>query len=149
MIGPKHGSLLFLAATVATLAACATPRGALTSSADVIAHDADVLAGDARADSFEYGTADYSGDGRSLAGQAQALARTAKNRGADRQDVANAFDRLARSYDALREDADRSGNPNAIAELNPITQDLIGLEWDLGEPLALNRYAERDGRNRS
>ena len=146
----KHGGLLLATASLATLAACATTHGALTSSANRMAHDADVLALNTRADSAEYGTRDYSRDGRSVAAQADALRRSVQDRPVDARNVTDALDRLARSYDTLREDANRSGNPNALAELNPVTRDYLGIESEAELSLALQQYAQsRNGSGRS
>lgn len=149
MVGLRHGGLLLIGASLATLTACATVNGTAASSG-LIAHDADVLALNTGIDSVEYGSADYSRDGRRLAERAHELAQTVESPGANDQDVSDAFERLTRSYDTLRSDADRSGNPNAIAELYPVTQDYLGIESDVDSTLGIDHYAERGGaRDRS
>ena len=152
MIAPRHAGLLVIAASLATLAGCATTHGAAASSAslDLMAHDADVLAINARADSLEYGSTDYSRDGRHLAEQAQALRETLRAPRADEQDVTNELEGLASSYDLLREDANASANPNALAELRPVTRDYLSIEWDAQSALGHDRSTDaRDRPDRS
>ncbi len=151
MVDSRHAGLTLVAASLATLTACATTHGALTSSAnlDLIAHDANVLAADTRADSAEYGSTDYSRDGRHLAERARELRRTVESGGGDEQEGTDAFDRLARSYETLRDDAETSGNPNAFGELRPVTRDYLALEWEaqsaFGQPRDAQSRAWRSG----
>ncbi|MGH8179405.1 MAG: hypothetical protein ACRETR_00340, partial [Steroidobacteraceae bacterium] len=118
---------------VIALAGCATTRhGGLDSSADRLDRNAQDFAQDSTEAPRGYDeNTGYTDDARDFADRAHEFRRTVEDReDADTsdRDVKTAFDELSRSYHALRDDVQRSGNPDARRDMQPVTQAYLDVE---------------------
>ena len=112
------------------LAACVTtPRSNLSNSADRLEHDANALARDTRAADYPAG---YVHDAHVLADDAREFRDTVGDRRATDTDVKVAFERLSRSYHAVRDEVDHSDSRTARADLRPVTDSYLDIERDMG-----------------
>ena len=125
------------------LAGCATTHGGLNSSADRLDRNAQAYAQDT--EEAPHGYAEHTGyteDARDFADRAHEFRRTVEDEGADNRDVRASFDELSRSYHALRDDVERSGDRDARRDLQPVTQAYLDVEDNMGG--APSRYSQED-----
>ena len=131
-----------------TLTGCATTHGGLDSSADRLDRSAQVFAQDS--DQAPRGYAEstgYTADARHFADRAHEFHRAVdgEDRDAGDRDVKDAFDELSRSYHALRDDVERSGDREASRDLHPVTQAYLDVEDSMGGARApRSRYSDHD-----
>lgn len=126
------------------LAGCATTRhGGLYSSADRLDRNAQALAQDSEEAPRGYASnTSYTQDARDFADRAHEFRRTVEDRGARDGDVKASFDELSRSYHALRDDVERSGDTVAKRDMQPVTQAYLDVEDDMGGAQAPSRYSD-------
>ena len=134
---------------VIVLTGCATTRhGGLDSSADRLDRNAQDFAQASREAPRGYDeNASYTEDARDFADRAHEFRRTVEDRDAEDRDVKTSFDELSRSYHALRDDVERSGNPDARRDMQPVTQAYLDVEDNMGGAQAPSRYSEEDDRD--
>jgi hypothetical protein len=136
MFFARHLVLLIGCALLAGLAACVSTRGHLASSTDRLEHNARALAVDAGAmpagPDVVYPTV-YARDAVALAEGARDLRHAAEN-GSD-ADMQAAFNRVSRSYHAVRDEVEHSDSLQARNDLLPVTSAYRDVESDLGYPL--------------
>jgi hypothetical protein len=126
------------------LAGCATTHGGLDSSADRLDRNAQAFAQDA--DEAPHGYAEntgYTADARDFADRAHEFRRTVEDHSGDNRDVQDSFDELSRSYHALRDDVERSGDREARHDLQPVTQAYLDVEDNMGGAHP-SRYSRED-----
>jgi hypothetical protein len=133
------------ALALAGLAACQT-RSNLTGATEDLESNANAMvrdAGNEIADSAgdqsartDYAT-DYARDARALANDAHELRLAVEDRASDRE-VRAAFDRVRRSYHAVRDEVTHSDSRMARRDFGPVTDSYRAVEHELG-------YADRDG----
>ena len=139
-----RGSVLLAALALAVLAGCVTNTRAnlsnaaqnLEYSANALVHDAgdEVTRGDERRDE----TADYPRYSHEYARDAAALARNAHelriaiNEGASDSEVHAVFDRLSRSYHAVRDEISHSDSLQARRDFGPVTDSYHAIAHELG-----------------
>lgn len=135
------------------LAGCATTRhGGLDSSADRLDRNAQAFAEDSREAPRGYSeNTSYTEDARDFADRAHEFNRTVEGRDAgdgdvSDRDVKTAFDELSRSYHALRDDVEKSENPDARRDMQPVTQAYLDVEDNMGGAGAPSRYSDADDR---
>jgi hypothetical protein len=115
---------------VLTAAACVSTRTDLTTSADRLERNAHVMAQDAREDAgFPTG---FSRDAHLLADDAREFRHVVQERGTNDLDVKTAFERVSRSYHAVRDDADHSDSRLARDDLRPVTESYLDVEKAMG-----------------
>lgn len=137
---------------VIALGGCVTTRhGGLNSSADRLDRNAQDFAQDSTEAPRGYDeNTRYTEDARDFADRAHEFRRTVEDRDdgdtSDR-DVKTAFDELSRSYHELRDDVERSGNPDARRDMQPVTQAYLDVEDNMGGAQAPSRYSDEDDRN--
>lgn len=127
------------------LGGCATSRhGGLTSSADRLDRNAQALAQDAQSAPRGYneGSTSYPEDAQDFAVRAHNFRRTVEDSDADKADVRTSFDELSRSYHALRDSVEHSGDSEARRDMQPVTQAYLDVEDDMGG--AGSRYSQAD-----
>ncbi|MGH8287877.1 MAG: hypothetical protein ACREV7_02455 [Steroidobacteraceae bacterium] len=126
------------------IAGCATtPHGGLHRSADRLDRNAQAFAQDAQDAPRAYNSgSDYSEDAQDFANRAHEFRRTVESSDASRGDVRTSFHDLSRSYNALRDDVQRSGSSDARRDLQPVTQAYLDIEDDMGG--AGSRYSDAD-----
>lgn len=129
------------------LTGCATTHGGLDTSADRLDRNAQVFAQDS--DEAPRGYTEntgYTADARDFADRAHEFHRAVagEDRDADDRDVKDAFDELSRSYHALRDDVERSGDREARRDLHPVTQAYLDVEDSMGGARAPSRYSDSD-----
>ena len=126
------------------LAGCATtPHGGLNRSADRLERNAQAFALDAQDAPRGYNNgSDYSEDAQDFANRAREFRRTVDSSEASTDEVRASFHDLSRSYNALRDDVQRSGSPDAQRDLQPVTQAYLDVEDDMGG--AGSRYSDAD-----
>lgn len=134
---------------VIVLGGCATTRhGGLDSSADRLDRNAQDFAQDSTEAPRGYDeNTSYTEDARDFADRAHEFRRTVEDRDAEDRDVKASFDELSRSYHALRDDVERSGNPDARRDMQPVTQAYLDVEDNMGGAQAPSRYSDEDDRN--
>ena len=134
---------------VIALAGCATTRhGGLDSSADRLDRNAQDFAQDSTQAPRGYDeSTGYTEDARDFADRAHEFRRTVEDRDAEDRDVKASFDELSRSYHALRDDVERSGNPDARRDMQPVTQAYLDVEDNMGGAQAPSRYSDEDDRD--
>jgi hypothetical protein len=133
--------------TVVALAGCAsTPHGGLHRSADRLDRNAQAFAEDAQDAPRGYsGGGGYAEDAQDFANRAHEFRRAVEDPDANRGDVRASFQDLSRSYNALRDDVQRSGNSDATRDLQPVTQAYLDVEDDMGGAGGTpSRYSDRD-----
>jgi hypothetical protein len=138
-------------ALVLTLSACATTRTpTVTSSTERLEHNANLLARDAGGAPVTYADAPatpaedapagaasagsyptvYARDARVLAVDARDLRHVVEGRYSD-TDVQTAFDRVSRSYHAVRDEVEHSDNSQARADMQAVTEAYVDVEHSL------------------
>ena len=116
-----------------TLASCATTsRANLTNAADNLEYNANALARHAHDESArtDYRLR-YEHDARALADDAHDLRRAVDDRAA-RADVHASFERLRRSYHAVRDEVAHSDSVQARRDFGPVTDSYRDVEHELG-----------------
>jgi hypothetical protein len=145
MMNPGRAGWLTAPLIAVALAGCATTHGGLNSSADRLDRNAQAFAQDADEAPHGYSeNAGYTEDARDFADRAHEFRRTVEDQGPDSRDVKASFDELSRSYHALRDDVERSGDRVARRDLQPVTQAYLDVEDNMGGAQAPSRYSERD-----
>jgi hypothetical protein len=130
MVVRRAATAALISGLLLGLAACVTtPRSDLSNSADRLEHSADALAEDARASGYP---ADYVHYAHVLADDARGFRDTVEDRSASDTDITVAFDRLSRSYHAVRDEVDHSDSRTARADLRPVTDSYLDIERDMG-----------------
>ncbi|MGB6602960.1 MAG: hypothetical protein WA747_15685 [Steroidobacteraceae bacterium] len=119
------------------LSACATTRSALTGSTLDLQHSANTLAEDASnlpppADEGYAVDVNYARDAHELAESARELRHTVQEGGSD-ADVRMAFNRVSRSFHAVRDEVHHSDSERARADLRPVEAAYDDVQHDLGE----------------
>lgn len=131
------------------LAGCATTHGGLNSSADRLDRNAQAFAQDAQEAPRGYSeNAGYAEDARDFADRAHEFHRTVEDEGGDNRNVRASFDDLSRSYHALRDEVERSGDRDARHDLQPVTQAYLDVEDEMGGAQAPSRYSEEEDEDR-
>ena len=132
------------------LAGCATTRhGGLDRSADRLDQNAHAFAQDAEEAPHRYSEhAGYTEDARDFADRAHEFHRTVEDEGGDNRNVRASFDDLSRSYHALRDEVERSGDRDARHDLQPVTQAYLDVEDEMGGAQAPSRYSEEEDEDR-
>lgn len=128
-----------------TLVGCATTRhGGLDRSADRLDRNAQALAQDSEEAPRGYSeNTSYTEDAREFADRAHEFHRTVEDHGEDNRDLRSSFDDLSRSYHALRDDVEHSGDEDARRDMQPVTQAYLDVEDDMGGA-APSRYSDED-----
>jgi len=149
------GSLTMLLASLALagLAGCAAnTRANLTNAADNLEYNANALvrdAGDQVARSADVTprsherlayASDYARDAHALARDAHEFRQVVDEGGTERA-VREAFDRVSRSYHAVRDEVAHSDNPQARRDLAPVTDSYRALQHELGIHPGSDEYA--------
>jgi len=145
MTAAKAGWLTASLMAVALTGCATTPHGGLDRSADRLDRNAQAFAQDA--DQAPHGYSEntgYTEDARDFADRAHEFRRAVEENGADNRDVRASFDDLSRSYHALRDDVERSGDEEARRDMQPVTQAYLDVEDDMGG--AGSRYSDADDR---
>lgn len=106
-----------------------TTRSNMATSADRLEHDTSALADDARSTDYP---SDYAHDVRALAEDARAFRHTVEDHSATDGDVRVAFERLSRSYHAVRDEVDHSDSRTARSDLRPVTDSYLDIEREMG-----------------
>jgi hypothetical protein len=144
MTAGRAGWLTASLMTVA-LAGCATTHGGLNSSADRLDRNAQAFAQGAQEAPRGYAeNTGYTADARDFADRAHEFRRAVEEGGGDNRDTRASFDDLSRSYHALRDDVERSGDRNARRDLQPVTQAYLDVEDNMGGAQAPSRYSRED-----
>jgi hypothetical protein len=147
MMTARTGGWLTASLMAVALAACATtaPHGGLRRSADRLDRNAQAFAQDAQEAPRGYDeNASYTQEAQDFADRAHEFRRTLEDRDADSRDVRASFHDLSRSYNALRDDVQRSGDPDASRDLRPVTRAYLDVEDDMGGAAAPSRYSDED-----
>lgn len=125
--------VMALAATaMLALVGCATTRSSLTNSTERLDRDTESLSRTVSNEPANENSSGYSRDVQALADDSHALRRASEERRASDSDVRAAFDRVSRSYHAVRDDVDRSDSRTAREDLRPVTQSYLDVERDMG-----------------
>jgi hypothetical protein len=135
MFVAKNLMLFVASAALAGVVGCVSTRGHLSSSTDRLEYNARALAADAGAapqgSAVVYPTV-YARDAAALAEEARELRHAAES-GSD-ADVQAAFNRVSRSYHAVRDEVEHSESVQAHNDLRPVTAAYRDVENDLGYP---------------
>lgn len=128
------------------LAGCATARhGGLDNSAARLDRSAEAFVQDAQdAPSADGGRAGYTRDAQDFAERAHGFRRTVEGQGADSPEAKASFHDLSRSYNALRDEVQRSGGRVARRDLRPVTRAYLDVEDDMGGAGERSRYSDAD-----
>jgi hypothetical protein len=147
MMSPGRAGCFMASLMAVALAGCATTRhGGLDHSADRLDRNAQALAQDAEEAPRGYAeNTGYTEDARDFATRAHEFRRTVEDSSADKGDVRASFDELSRSYHALRDDVEHSGDENARRDMQPVTQAYLDVEDDMGGA-GPSRYSDEDDR---
>lgn len=147
MMTPAKAGWLTASLMAVALAGCATtPHGGLDRSADRLDRNAQAFAHDADEAPHGYSAnSGYTEDARDFADRAHEFRRTVEDSSADNRDVRASFDDLSRSYHALRDDVERSGDEEARHDMQPVTQAYLDVEDDMGGA-GPGRYSDADDR---
>lgn len=133
-------------AAAAALAACllvglsgcaTTTRSNMSTSADRLEHNANLLADDVRSADYPSG---YVRDVHMLADDARDFRRTVEDRASSDGDVKVAFERLSRSYHAVRDEVDHSDSRTARGDLQPVTDSYLDIEREMGGYPAVHEH---------
>jgi len=135
MVVARSITLVIASSVLLGLGGCVMTRGGLTSSADRLEHSAHVFAQNARDE-----PPGYSRGARELADRAYEFRRTVEERRAGGAEVKESFERLSRSYHALRDEVERSDSREARIDLKPVTESYLDVEREMGG------YPERQAR---
>ncbi len=145
MMTPSRAGWLTASLMAVALAGCATTHGGLNSSADRLDRNAQAFAQDAGEAPHGYAAnTGYTEDARDFADRAHEFRRTVQDEGGDTRDAKASFDALSRSYHALRDDVERSGDGDARHDLQPVTQAYLDVEDNMGGAQAPSRYSQED-----
>lgn len=146
MITVRRAGYLTASLMAVALAGCATtPHGGLNHSAARLDRNAQALAQDAQEAPRGYAeSTGYAQDAQDFADRAHEFRRTVEEDGGDSGDAKASFHDLSRSYNALRDDVQRSDNPYARRDLQPVTQAYLDVEDDMGGARGPSRYSEAD-----
>jgi hypothetical protein len=135
----RRVTMVVASLALAGIAGCAT-RSNLTSSTEDLESNANAMvrdAGNEIADSAadesartEYAT-DYARDARALANHAHELRVAVEDRASD-SEVRAAFDRVRRSYHAVRDEVEHSDSRVARRDFGPLTDSYRAVEHELG-----------------
>lgn len=135
------------------LAGCATTRhGGLDSSAGRLDRNAQAFAQDSEEAPRGYSeNTSYTEDARDFADRAHEFRRTVEDRDQSEGDVSDrdvraSFDELSRSYHSLRDEVERSGDPDARRDMQPVTQAYLDVEDNMGGAGTRSRYSDADDR---
>jgi hypothetical protein len=141
MLAARITLLTTASALLLTLGACADLHGQLSSSTLRLQHSADTLAEDTAnapaASDEDYPASSTARDAHALAADAREL-RHAVEEGSDDRDVRVAFDRVSRSFHAVRDEVHHSDSERARDDLSSVTDAYRDVEHDLG------RYTDED-----
>jgi hypothetical protein len=139
-----RGTALVVALALAALAGCVTnTRANLSNAAENLEYNANALVHDtrhelARDDARTDGTVDYPRYSQEYARDATALARSAHelrmavDERASDSEVRAAFDRVSRSYHAVRDEISHSDSVQAQRDFGPVTDSYRAIEHELG-----------------
>jgi hypothetical protein len=129
-IDASAASAALAACVLVGLSGCATTaRSNMSTSADRLEHNANLLADDVRSADYPSG---YVRDVRLLADDARDFRRTVEDRASSDGDVKVAFERLSRSYHAVRDEVDHSDSRTARGDLQPVTDSYLDIEREMG-----------------
>ena len=130
-------------AGLATGCATSPSRANMANSADRLEENADLLARDAAgpATSSDYATA-FARDTHQLAIDAHELRRTVEDRDASGAAVQAAFDRVSRSFHAVRDEVNHTDTVAAQRDFRPVADAYHDLRTDMGA--APDREARAD-----
>ena len=133
------------------LAGCATtPHGGLSRSAARLDRNARAFSRDAQEAPRGYDEhTGYVQDARDVAARAREFRRAVDASGEDDRSVSGSFGDLSRSYNALRDDVDRSGSLRARRDLRPVTRAYLDVQDDMGGARAPGRYSSRGDDDRA
>src|SRR6185312_8098159 len=139
------GRVVWLTASLmaVALAGCATTHGGLNSSAERLDRNAQAFAEDSQEAPHGYAeNTGYTEDARDFADRAHEFRRTVEEGSdSDDRDVKDSFDELSRSYHALRDEVERSGDRVARRDLQPVTQAYLDVEDNMSGAHAPSRYS--------
>jgi hypothetical protein len=139
----KAGWLTASLMAVAIAGCATTPHGGLNRSADRLDRNAQAFAQDAQDAPRGYNSGSgYTEDAQDFADRAHEFRRAVESPDASSDDVRASFHDLSRSYNALRDDVQRSGSDDARRDLRPVTQAYLDVEDDMGG--AGSRYSDAD-----
>lgn len=146
MISARRAGYLTASLMAVALAGCATtPHGGLNHSAARLDRNAQAFAQDAQEAPRGYDeNTGYAQDAQDFADRAHEFRRTVEEEGGDSSDARASFHDLSRSYNALRDDVQRSDSPYARRDLQPVTQAYLDVEDDMGGARGPSRYSEAD-----
>jgi hypothetical protein len=142
-IGTSTVSVALAACLLMSLSGCATTaRSNMSTSADRLERNANLLADDVRSADYPSG---YVRDVHMLADDARDFRRTVEDRVSTDGDVKVAFERLSRSYHAVRDEVDHSDSRTARGDLQPVTDSYLDIEREMGGyPAAHEHHASVD-----
>src|SRR5579863_10255706 len=137
-VGVSAASAALAACLLIGLSGCATTaRSNMSTSADRLEHNASLLADDVRSADYPSG---YVRDVHMLADDARDFRRTVEDRASSDGDVKAAFERLSRSYHAVRDEVDHSDSRTARGDLQPVTDSYLDIEREMGGYPALHEH---------
>ncbi|HVN43779.1 MAG TPA: hypothetical protein VMT66_00905 [Steroidobacteraceae bacterium] len=141
----RAASPVALLLVVAGLAACATTKRVnLSNATQNLEYDANALLKDSGetvppADPPDGYSPEYTRDAQELARSAHAL-RLAVDAGANAREVRAVFDRVARSYHAVRDEVAHSESLQVQYDFGPLTDSYRAVEHELGIPASRREY---------
>jgi hypothetical protein len=124
-------TLMVGSCALAALAACVTPRDSVATSAGDLERNANLLAQDSI---YQKSNPDYDAlarDTHGLAEDARDFRHVVEGRSSD-SDVQVAFDRLSRSYHAVRDEVQHSDSLQARRDFTPVMDSYHDVEQKLG-----------------
>jgi len=145
MVVARSVTVVVASLALAGLAGCAT-RGNLTNATEELESNANALVRDAGNEIADNAAddsrrtdyaAEYAHDARALASHAHQLRVAVEDRATD-SEVRAAFDRVRRSYHAVRDEVAHSDSRVARRDLGPVTDSYRAVEHELG------LYPDRD-----
>jgi len=137
-LGVPAASAALAACLLIGISGCAsTPRSNMSTSADRLEHNANLLADDVRSADYPSG---YVHDVHMLADDAREFRRTVEDRSSTDGDVKVAFERLSRSYHAVRDEVDHSDSRTARGDLTPVTDSYLDIEREMGGYPAVHEH---------
>lgn len=143
VMGVRGTTIAMMSLALAGLATgCAThpyraSRDNMASSADRLEQDTDLLARDAAAPppSGDYATG-FARDTHQLAIDTHEFRRTVEDRDSSADAVQAAFDRVSRSFHAVRDEVNHTDAQAAQRDFRPVANDYHDLRSELGGPAA-------------
>lgn len=134
MVVARAVTAVTISAALLGLAGCASTRANVNNAADNLQYNANSLVRDAQNDTARRDRRPlYERDARALADDAADL-RTAVDERASGTDVRTAFDRVSRSYHAVRDEVADSGDLQAQRDFAGVTESYRHLEQELNVP---------------